>query len=131
MADDSVDSVEIVAQAIDEAHLNCDNAPTDGYYLTWKNSNSKFEWKDIDTDSVTESDFNFEDESANTNGSTTEFTMTNKPVVNSCQVFLNGLLQQEGALKDYVLSVADPYTVTFGTAPAATDLLLIFYVQDD
>ena len=130
MADSSVDTAELVAESITEAKLDCSNAVGNGKYLSY--DTGQFKWVDIDTDAVTETDFNFEDESAATDGSKVAFDLTNKPLVSSCQVFLNGLLQQAGVDKDYLLDAgATPPTVTFGVAPATSDLLLIFYVQDD
>lgn len=76
-------------------------------------------------DNIVETDIKFEDESANCNGITTAFTLASTPVTNSVQVFLNGLLQQVGSGKDYTLSGT---TVTFVTAPATNDILLIHYI---
>ena len=80
------------------------------------------------TDNLVEGDILFEDESANCNGSSVAFTLASTPVTNSVQVFLNGLLQQVGVAKDYQLSGT---TVTFTTAPASDDLLLIHYIRND
>lgn len=80
---------------------------------------------DAVSDNIVEGDIQVEDESANCNGSSVAFTLSNTPITNSVQVFLNGLLQQEGSGKDYVLSGT---TVTFATAPASDDLLIIHYI---
>ena len=79
-------------------------------------------------DNIVEADIKLEDESANANGVTTVFSLTSTPVTNSVQVFLNGLLQQAGSGKDYTLSGT---TVTFVTAPATGDILLIHYIVND
>lgn len=83
---------------------------------------------DAVADNIVEADIKFEDESANCNGVTTGFTLASTPVTNSVQVFLNGLLQQSGSGKDYTLSGT---TVTFSTAPASGDILLIHYIVND
>lgn len=77
---------------------------------------------------IVEGDIQLEDESANCNGATTEFTLSNTPLANSLQVYLNGLLQQEGSGKDYTVSGT---TVTFGTAPESGDILIIHYIIDN
>jgi len=77
------------------------------------------------TDNIVEADIQVEDESANCNGVTVAFTLSSTPVTNSVQVFLNGLLQQEGSGKDYTLSGT---TVTFTTAPDTGDILIIHYI---
>jgi hypothetical protein len=80
----------------------------------------------IGEDYIQESEVSFEDETANCNGSQVAFTLSNSPVANSVQVFLNGLLQQQGSGKDYELSGT---TVTFGTAPESGDILLVHYIN--
>lgn len=85
---------------------------------------------DAITDNLVEADIKMEDESANCNGSTTIFNLTFEPVANSVQVFLNGLLQQEGSGKDYTLD-AGAKTVTFTTAPVTGDILIIHYILND
>ena len=83
---------------------------------------------DVITDNIIESDILFENESANCNGSNVEFTLAETPLSNSVQVFLNGLLQEEGSGNDYTIAAA---VITFATAPAADDLLLVHYIQDN
>ena len=83
---------------------------------------------DAVSDNIVEADIRLEDESANCNGATTGFTLAATPVTNSVQVFLNGLLQQAGSGKDYTLSGV---TVTFATAPASGDILLIHFIVND
>jgi len=83
---------------------------------------------DAVADNIIEADIKVENESANCNGATVLFTLDNTPVVNSVQVFLNGLLQEEGSGKDYVLSGT---SVTFSTAPLTNDILIIHYILND
>ncbi len=80
------------------------------------------------TDNLIEADVLLEDESANCNGSTVAFTLASTPVANSVQVFLNGMLQQVGSGKSYTLAGT---TVTFATAPASDDTLVIHYIRND
>lgn len=80
------------------------------------------------TNNIVEDDIQLENESANCNGVTVAFTLSNTPLANSLQVYLNGLLQEEGSGKDYTWSGT---TVTFATAPASGDILLIHYVIDN
>lgn len=83
---------------------------------------------DAVSDNVVEDDIQFEDESANCNGSAVAFTLSATPLANSLQVYLNGLLQQSGSGKDYTISGT---TVTFATAPASGDILLIHYIVNN
>lgn len=54
-----------------------------------------------------------------------QHTLANTPITNSVQVFLNGLLQEEGSGKDYTLT-GD--TIQFATSPESGDILIIHYV---
>jgi len=80
---------------------------------------------DAVADNIVEGDIQVEDESANCNGVTVAFTLSSTPIANSLQVFLNGMLQQEGSGKDYTWSGT---TVTFAVAPDTGDILLIHYI---
>jgi len=77
------------------------------------------------SDAVADTDIKFENESANCNGVTTVFTIDSSPIANSVQVYLNGLLQEEGSGKDYTISGT---SITFATAPETNDILLIHYI---
>ncbi|MHA1787845.1 MAG: hypothetical protein ACTSXT_01330 [Candidatus Helarchaeota archaeon] len=77
---------------------------------------------------IVEGDLAFEDESATCDGVETEFTLSDTPLANSVQVFLNGLLQQEGSGKDYTIAGT---TITFATAPESGDILLVYYIIDN
>ena len=80
------------------------------------------------TDNIVEGDILYENQSANCNGSNVEFTLAETPIANSVQVFQNGLLQEEGSGNDYTIAGA---VITFATAPAADDLCLVHYIQDN
>jgi hypothetical protein len=62
--------------------------------------------------------------SGSVNGSNAVFTLANTPVAGTEQVFLNGLLQQEGVGNDYTIS-GD--TITFTTAPDSGWKLFVNY----
>lgn len=126
LAADAVDGTKIADDSIGAEHINA-GAESAGYVLTtdavgglsWTSKTS------VSEDYIQEAEILFEDESANCNGVTTDFTLDSSPVSNSVQVFLNGLLQQEGSGKDYTLSGT---TVSFAVAPASGDILLIHYI---
>jgi len=82
----------------------------------------------ISGDVILEADVLVENESANCNGITTDFTLASTPLASSVQVFLNGLLQEEGSGKDYTRSGT---TVSFATAPATGDILIIHYIVNN
>ena len=83
---------------------------------------------DAITDNIVETDILFENESSNCDGNETAFTLGSSPIANSVQVFLNGLLQEEGSGKDYTISGT---TITFATAPVTNDILLIHYIANN
>ena len=62
--------------------------------------------------------------SGSVNGSNVVFTLANSPVAGTEQVFLNGMLQHEGAGNDYTIS-GD--TITFVTAPDSGWKLFVNY----
>ncbi len=76
-------------------------------------------------DNIVEGDIQVENESANCDNVETDFELGNTPIVNSVQVYLNGLLQEEASGKDYTLSGT---TVAFVTAPITGDILIIHYI---
>ena len=80
------------------------------------------------TDNIVEGDIQVEDETANCNGSNVAFTLSNTPLANSLDVFLNGMRQVEGSGESFTVSGT---TVTFVTAPAADDDLIIRYIIDN
>lgn len=85
---------------------------------------------DAITDNITEADIQVENLSSeiDASGYAGEHTLGNTPVTNSVQVFLNGLLQEEGSGKDYILSGT---TVTFATQPESGDILIVHYIVND
>lgn len=83
---------------------------------------------DAITDNIIEADILFENESDNCNGSQVEFTLSETPLSNSVQVFLNGLIQEAGSGKDYTITGT---TITFAVAPASGDILMIHYIRDN
>jgi hypothetical protein len=117
---------EIANDTIGEVKLDIHNAPTTGYVLGY--TSNGLEWVAGTTSGVSESDIQVENESANCNGANTTFTLTSTPITNSVQVFLNGLLQEEGSGKDYTLSGT---TVEFVEAPLTDDILLVHYIIDN
>lgn len=66
---------------------------------------------------------NQETPSGTINGSTVAFGLAHTQVTGTEQVFLDGILQRAGGV-DYTATAA---TITFGTAPAGTDNLLVSY----
>ena len=113
---------------ITEAKLDIESAPSDGKVLYWNNSAGKLDYKDVDVDFVAESDILVENESANCDGIEVAFTLAVTPIVNSVDVFLNGLYQEEGSGKDFTLSGT---TITFAIAPETGDILIIRYIASD
>jgi hypothetical protein len=124
------DELAVKDEGITEAKLDVNSAPTDGYVLYWNDSESKLDYKEIVTpdDVVEDDDILFQNESANCDGSETDFTLSATPVVNSVQVYLNGLIQEEGSGKDYTL---DGTTISFVVAPESGDILLIHFIDSN
>jgi hypothetical protein len=60
------------------------------------------------------------------NGANTTFTLANTPLVNTEQVFLNGILQEPGAGNDYTIS---GLTITYLAAPVTGDRLRVSYYK--
>ena len=58
-------------------------------------------------------------------------TLANDPIVSSVQVFLMGLLQEEGSGKDYVLGGTGSKTITFATAPLSGDIVQVHYLKNN
>lgn len=124
------DTLRVKDEGITVAKLDINNAEQDGYVLTW-NDAGYMEWTaktSVGEAVIEESEIHQENESSNCDGLTTDFSLDNAPVVNSVQVYLNGLLQEEGSGKDYVLHGANNQTVSFATAPETGDILIIHYI---
>lgn len=84
-------------------------------------------WLDIEigASGLTDADFVIRETPSGTiNGVNTTFTLANTPTAGTEEVYLNGLLQNEGVSNDYTISGA---TITYNTAPATGDVLLVSY----
>jgi hypothetical protein len=122
-----VDTAQLANEAVEVVKLAINNSEQDGYVLTW-NDGGYMEWTakaSITGDYLQESELKKEDETANCDGTTTDFTLSSSPVSNSVQVYLNGMLMAEGSGKDYTLVGT---TVSFATAPEADAVLVIYYI---
>ncbi len=114
-----------LSNSILEADLAVSNAPTSGYFLKW--NGTAMEWANVATGAVQDADLVANEIPAGSiNGSNVTFTLAATPVSTSVQIYLNGLMQQPGASKDYELSGG---TITFATAPETGDILLANYVK--
>jgi len=112
-------------EGVTEAMLNVGNTAADGKFLQYTTA-SGMVWTDVDVaGAVYNTDVLVENESSNCNDVTTVFTLSSTPIDNSVQVFLNGLLQEKGAGKDYTQTGT---TITFTTAPLTNDILIIHYI---
>jgi len=116
--------VTVKDAGIAEAELNINNAPVDGYYLQYDTING-MQWADVTASGITESDYKLENESSNCNGATTDFALDSNAISNSLQVYLNGLVQEKGAGKDYTATASG---ISFTVAPVTNDILIIHYV---
>ncbi|MDX1372241.1 MAG: hypothetical protein R3321_07210, partial [Nitrososphaeraceae archaeon] len=124
---DGVDTVHIADEAVTEDKLDIDNAPVDGYYLTWNQTAGKFEWKDVDTDAVQDDDYIANEIPSGAIDSINDtFTLANTPIVGSVSVFLNGLHQAPGSGLDYTISGS---TITFSKAPRTNSDLYVTYIR--
>ena len=85
---------------------------------------------DTITDNIVEADIKVENLSAeiDESGYAGEHTLAETPIDNSVQIFLNGLMQEEGSGKDYTISGA---TFTFAIQPESGDILIVHYIQDN
>jgi hypothetical protein len=124
--DNGIDTDQINGAAVTEAKLDIYNSPMVSGVLGY--TSNGMEWINIDTDieAVIENDIRLENKSAECDGGTTGFTLDHTPVDNSVQVYLNGLLQEKGAGKDYTQSGT---SITFDVAPVTDDILIIHYVM--
>jgi len=143
--DDAVDSEHIVDCAVDNVHIADDtilevkldvtNAPTNGYFLTFDNASGGFTWVESPaTSGVQEADLKKDDFSATLNGALTDFDLTEIPITASLQVYINGVLQQEGLGKDYQLNAGSGETKTIkilGDVLASGEKLIVHYIQDN
>jgi len=71
-------------------------------------------------------DIEIENQSSLCNDITVLFTLATSPIANSVELYLNGLLQQEGVGKDYTI---DDKEIIFISAPETDDKLIIYYIK--
>ena|SRR3990167_3506777 len=85
-------------------------------------------WADPTTHRLLVSGSSFADQETPTgtiNGTNVTFTLANTPSpAGSLQLFLNGVIMERGAGKDYTTSTV---TITFATAPQTSSILLAWY----
>ena len=124
LADSALQSIP--ADAIGPDEINA-GAETDGYVLTW-NTGGTLTWTsktaDVSEDYIQEAEL--QKVSFAGDDSTVEFDVGEVPVTNSVQVFLNGMLQEDGSGKDYTLATDK---VTFSVAPIVGDVVQIYSVK--
>lgn len=63
------------------------------------------------------------------NGVTTTFTCAANAVLNTEQVYLNGVLMEAGVGNDYVVASQNPLTINFSFAPTSTDKIKVTYIK--
>ena len=124
------DTLRVKDEGITAPKLDIVNAEADGKVLSWSAGDGQMKWIDPDVDAVQNDDITKENLSSeiDESGYAGEHTLSNTPVANSVQVFLNGLMQEEGSGKDYTL---DGTTVTFSTQPESGDILIVHYIVSD
>ena len=127
-----VSNAKIANDTIQEPKLNSTNAPTDGYVLSYNAAGTNFTWIPGTADSVVESDFVKGTLAPAIGAETvmTSFSGSAAVLSNSVQVFLNGLIQEEGAGNDYTI-VLSTGVVTFLTALDAGDIVQMQGVLDN
>jgi hypothetical protein len=76
-----------------------------------------------DTVGILESAVDVEDLTGNAD---TSLTLANAPVAGSLQLFINGLLQEEGSGKDYTISGV---TITLAVASEVDDIIIAHYID--
>jgi hypothetical protein len=119
-----ITNAKLADSTIKEPKLDATNAPSDGQVLSYNLAGTNFTWVDaINADAIEETDVSREDFTPN--GILVLFTLANAPVVNSVQVYLNGLLQEPNG-GDYTLSGSG---ITFVVAPETGDLLQVHYLN--
>lgn len=115
--------VQVKDGGVPEVKLDINTASgvgVDGYVLYWNNGAGKLDYKDVDTNFISDDDLVKEDLAYD------DFTLTDTPVDNSLQLYLNGLLQEEGSGKDFTISGT---TITWATNPESVDIVIAYYVK--
>ena len=118
-----------------EAKLDATNVPTDNYLLSYDQGTGGFTWVESPAVSgIQEADLAKDDFSATLNSALTDFDLTDVPVIASLQVYINGMLAQEGSGKDYELNPDSGQTKTIrvaGDVLAAGEKLIAHYIKDN
>lgn len=85
---------------------------------------------DAITDNIVEGDIKKDDFTADidVSGYSGEHTLSFTPIANSLQLFLNGVLQEEGSGKDYTLTGT---TIQFADQPESGDKIVAHYILND
>jgi hypothetical protein len=119
--------ITIKVDSITEDRLDIYNSPSDGYYLQYDSING-LQWVDLDADFISDDDIIVNEIPTGTIGSgNVTFTLANTPLVGKVQIFLNGLLQAPGALKDYTITGV---TITFNKAPhAGSEIYATYFIS--
>lgn len=112
---------QIFDDTIPPSKMKALNNPVEGYILEYDSASQEFNWVPK-LDSITETP------SGDINGSNKNFTLTYTPESGSLAVFLNGLYQEEGSGKDYVVSGNQ---ITFVNAPVTDDVIIVTYVTEE
>jgi len=126
-----VSNAKIANDTVLEPKLSVTNAPTDGYVLSYNAAGTNFTWISGTADSIKESDL--VKSTVNAVGAETvlpTFSGSAAVLANSVQVYLNGLIQEEGAGNDYTIVLATG-VVTFLTPLEATDIVIMNGVLDN
>jgi hypothetical protein len=114
----------VKADAITEAKLAMGNSPTSGYYIKYVTDH--MEWASISDIGFAKADIIANEIPSGAIGGNTDFVLDFTPATGSLQVYLNGLLQEPGSGKDYMLSAA---TITFAAAPDVGNIVIANYVK--
>src|SRR3989304_6845814 len=122
----SGNGVQIKEAGVPEIKLDINTASgagVDGFVLYWNNGAGKLDYKDVDVSGVQDADIMVEDLTGNAD---TSLTLAFAPVANSLQLYLNGLLQEEGSGKDYTISGT---AITLAEASLVDDIILVHYIK--
>jgi hypothetical protein len=124
--------LQIMADSIDDSHFNA-GVGTAGQVLK-KGTGNVIYWDDesaVSEDYIQEAEIITENVSAQiaVTGFAGDFDITYAPVLGSVQVFLNGLLQEEGTGKDYTINGTGNKVISFTTDPIAGDIVIVHYVR--
>ena len=110
---------QIFDNTIEPSKLKALNSPVAGYILEYDETSGEFRWVS-GAEAITETP------SGLVNGANKVFTVSSTPEAGSLHVYLNGLYQEAGASKDYVISGSD---ITFVDAPETDDIIIATYFK--